>query len=205
MHEVTATTMPAPHSPSAPPDAADDGPSAEPADPDPDQPPCSSAPARPGLVFTDPARRLTPEALAFLRRHGAGALAALRPDGPEGDVRVRLIDDAEMAQLHQRTLGDPTPTDVLTFDLGGDPAGPLDVDLALGVDAASRQATARGHALERELLLYFIHGVLHCLGHDDHDEAEAAAMHAREDEILRAIGVGPVFACDNADGTGASR
>jgi len=43
-------------------------------------------------------------------------------------------------------------------------------------------------------LLYVVHGVLHCLGHDDHDEAGYASMHALEDRVLYAIGVGATFA-----------
>ena len=38
-----------------------------------------------------------------------------------------------------------------------------------------------------------LHGVLHCTGFDDRDAAGAAAMHAEEDRILGAIGVGATF------------
>jgi ssRNA-specific RNase YbeY (16S rRNA maturation enzyme) len=43
------------------------------------------------------------------------------------------------------------------------------------------------------LLLYTLHGVLHCIGFDDHEEADFEAMHGAEDAVLAAIGVGPVF------------
>jgi probable rRNA maturation factor len=108
------------------------------------------------------------------------------------------VDDAEMAVAHERYSGIPGTTDVLTFDLrepGESAAEPaqMDVDLYVCVDEARRQAAGRGHAVERELLLYIVHGVLHCLGEDDHDDATYARMHAREDEVLQAIGVGRVF------------
>jgi len=143
---------------------------------------------------SDPARRLSAAQLAFLRDAGARALEALRPAGPGGEVRARIIGDREMADLHARTLGDPATTDVLTFDLAGEPSAPLDVDLALCADEARRQASARGGAVEHELLLYLVHGALHCMGFDDRDDAGARAMHQKEDEVLRAVGVGPVFA-----------
>ena len=38
-----------------------------------------------------------------------------------------------------------------------------------------------------------LHGVLHCLGMDDHEEASFEAMHRMEDAVLSHIGVGPVF------------
>jgi ssRNA-specific RNase YbeY (16S rRNA maturation enzyme) len=43
------------------------------------------------------------------------------------------------------------------------------------------------------LLLYVVHALLHCLGHDDHEEQAAEAMHRMEDAVLESIGVGPVF------------
>jgi probable rRNA maturation factor len=97
-----------------------------------------------------------------------------------------------MAAAHGRYVGIAGPTDVLTFDLS-DGASGLDADLLLGLGEARRQGAARGHAVERELLLYLVHGVLHCLGHDDHDEAGYARMHAEEDRVLGAIGVGATF------------
>lgn len=119
---------------------------------------------------------------------------AVRALGAVGEVRARVVGDREMASLHGRHLGDATTTDVLTFDLRGGGKGPLDADLVLCLDEAERQARERGHGAGEELLLYALHGVLHCLGHDDHDDEDAARMHAEEDRVLRAIGVGAVYA-----------
>lgn len=69
----------------------------------------------------------------------------------------------------------------------------LDTDILVCLDEARRQSAARGYPCERELLLYTLHGVLHCVGFDDHEEADFEAMHAAEDAVLAAIGVGPVF------------
>jgi probable rRNA maturation factor len=71
---------------------------------------------------------------------------------------------------------------------------PLDADLLICLDEAARQAQSRGIVIERELLLYALHGVLHCLGEDDHDPVAHEQMHAREDGILTALGIGPTFA-----------
>lgn len=119
---------------------------------------------------------------------------ALRPLGCSGEVRVRVVADAEMAEAHERWSGVPGTTDVLTFDLREGGKGPLDVDLLVCADEAARQARARGIPAERELLLYVIHGVLHCLGYDDHDEPGAARMHAQEDRLLEAAGIGATYA-----------
>jgi len=119
--------------------------------------------------------------------------------GARGEVRVRVVQDAAMAAAHEGFAGVPGTTDVLTFDLSE--VGPeLDVDILVCIDEAARQGVARGHSTERELLLYTIHGVLHCLGHDDHDPAAAARMHAEEDRILEALGVGATFGRVGAEG-----
>jgi probable rRNA maturation factor len=105
-----------------------------------------------------------------------------------------VVDDAEMSAAHQRYSGIPGTTDVLTFDLRDHPTSPLDTDILICFDEAHRCATERAHPPARELLLYIIHGILHCLGHDDHDPDSYQLMHAREDHILEAIGVGRTFA-----------
>jgi len=122
---------------------------------------------------------------------------------PVGRVTVRIVSDRTMAALHQRHCGDPSTTDVLTFPAddsgegergGGDrDSDSIFVDIAICADEARRSARRIGHEPRRELLLYALHGLLHCCGYDDHDDASFAAMHAEEDRILLAIGVGATF------------
>jgi len=111
----------------------------------------------------------------------------------EGSLSVAVVDDAVMADLHGQYKGDATTTDVLSFDLRDQPDAPMDGELIVCLDEAERQAARRGHATRVELLLYALHGMLHLLGYDDRDADTFEQMHAREDEILEAIGVGAVF------------
>ena len=148
-----------------------------------------------GVSLEGASRRLTDADLRWLEDRCARAAAFLGASG--GEVRVRGVGDAEMAEAHERHCGVAGTTDVITFDLaagGAATGGALDVDLLVCLDEAERQASARGHGVREEVLLYMIHGVLHCLGFDDHDEEEAAAMHARQDEALAAVGVAPISA-----------
>lgn len=141
------------------------------------------------------AKRLLPTTeAAWVREQAARAIDLM---GLGGEVRVRLADDLEVEAVHLERLGVSGTTDVITFDLA-DPGDPsrglfLDVDLLVCVDEARRQASARGIPVRQEVLLYVLHGVLHCMGHDDHDPEDSRTMHAREDEILEAIGVGKTF------------
>lgn len=159
------------------------------------------------VAITDPEDRLTLAQASWLASHAAAAADEL---GVTGEIRVRVVGDAAMAAAHERFAGVPGTTDVLTFDLRepadktADRAGrrAMDVDIYACVDEARRQAAARGHAPECELLLYIVHGVLHCLGHDDHNDAAYRRMHAEEDRVLAAIGVGPVFGVPAPHGPG---
>ena len=127
-----------------------------------------------------------------------------------GDVSVFILDDGAMSTLHRHHLAIDGPTDVLTFDLRipGAPEASIDVDVAVNLDEAGRLAASRGHDPAHELLLYAVHGLLHVLGHDDHDPGAAARMHEREDALIQAIGLPPVFdvpaAGENLASTGAS-
>ncbi|MEM8834224.1 MAG: rRNA maturation RNase YbeY [Planctomycetota bacterium] len=111
-----------------------------------------------------------------------------------GELRVRFVGDAEMSGAHAHHMNDPSTTDVITFDLAAGASAEthaLDLDLLVCVDEARRHAPRE---TDRELLLYVLHGVLHALGEDDLTDDASRRMHAREDEVLRAIGVGAVFA-----------
>jgi probable rRNA maturation factor len=115
-----------------------------------------------------------------------------------GELRVRVVRDPEMGAAHQKFKAIAGTTDVLTFDLGAGDAE-LDIDILICLDEAARQCQARGHELRRELLLYIVHGLLHCIGHDDSDPEAAARMHEAEDRLLESVGVGVVYARPVAD------
>ena len=128
--------------------------------------------------------------MPWLRR----AIEAARDhvDRPIRSLTVKVVDDATMRKLHEHHRGEAVTTDVLTFD-ASEPGGPVEADIVVCADEAARQAAELDHVLERELLLYALHGVLHCAGFDDRTPEDFAAMHAEEDRILTAVGIGPTF------------
>jgi probable rRNA maturation factor len=162
---------------------------------DTDKPPSPAGHGQLSIEVLDSTRRLPAGQAAWLRDHLERALESMESSG---EVRVRIVQDDEMARAHSRYKGESGTTDVLTFDLS-DAAGVLDTDILICIDVAERQAAARGHSAVQELLLYSIHGVLHCLGYDDHDEQEAARMHRAEDEVLERLGVGVTYARPERD------
>lgn len=144
----------------------------------------------PSCALIDNTRRLAPNTLDWLARHAERAMSLL---DTSGEIRARIVHDDEMARAHEQHCNAPGTTDVITFDLRDDPTDALDTDIFLCLDEAQRQAALRNHPVERELLLYIVHAILHCLGHDDHDDESFQLMHAREDEILAALGIGTTF------------
>ncbi len=106
----------------------------------------------------------------------AGAAPSVLADLEE--VEVSVVDDATIARVHGEFMNDPTPTDVITFHHG---------EVLVSADTAAREAAARQLPLERELLLYIIHGLLHLHGHTDANDAPRALMHETQERVLRMV------------------
>ncbi len=62
-------------------------------------------------------------------------------------------------------------------------------DVVICEDVARRQAEEYGHSYERELVYLFVHSVLHLLGYDHMEDEEKAKMRAREEEVMKRIGL----------------
>jgi len=115
------------------------------------------------------------------------ACAALSHGGrAEQELSLVLLDDAALCELHERYLGDPSPTDVISFDLGED-GGPIG-EVCVSVERAQLVAAERGVRPARELALYVVHGVLHLCGFDDTSDEERARMRAAEGAVMSALG-----------------
>ena len=96
------------------------------------------------------------------------------------ELSLSFVTGEEIADLHQRYLGEDGPTDVLSFPLDdeeGEDGVRLvgDVVVAPSVAARDNPQDPRG-----ELRLLVVHGVLHLLGHDHEDDAGKAAMWDRQ-------------------------
>ncbi|MDP6538507.1 MAG: rRNA maturation RNase YbeY [Planctomycetota bacterium] len=149
-----------------------------------------------GLHWQAQAPELPPDA-------GRAAVeAALRHGGRwPASVDVVFVDDRTIGELHGRFLGDPSPTDVIAFDLGDD--GGVEAEIYVSVECARRVAAERGLPVARELALYAVHGALHLCGFDDVDDVQRAAMRAAEASVLAGLG----YECDDAEshGSGSAR
>lgn len=124
----------------------------------------------------------------------ADAYAAREADA--GTVNVLVVDDARIAPMNRQYKKHDGPTDVLAF-ADGDPDPRTGTthwgDIMVSAETAAREAAARAAArpdwtASHELMLYALHGLLHLLGMDDGDAADAAAMRAAQTEAFAARG-----------------
>lgn len=123
-------------------------------------------------------------------RRLAREIAAL--GGRSVALSYSVVDDEEMAGLHETYSGVPGPTDVLSFPLAEEPL--VMGEIVVSAETARREAGARGHSAYDELVLYAVHGSLHLVGYDDHDPRDRRRMRAAERKVLHALGIEPVFA-----------
>ena len=108
-----------------------------------------------------------------------------------GAVTVLLSDDETVRELNARFRGKDKATNVLSFPAAAMPgaeAQPLG-DIVLGYGVCAEEARTQGKGLADHLSHLTVHGVLHLLGRDHEDDAEAEAMEAEEREILAGLGV----------------
>ncbi len=120
-------------------------------------------------------------------------------DSPRAvELSVRLTSDDEVRTLNAQWRGRDKPTNVLSFPLAradelSDTSadGPElmlgDVVLARGVCEA--EAADKGVPLDVHAAHLLVHGTLHLLGHDHHDDDAATDMESREVRALAALGI----------------
>ncbi|HEV2332009.1 MAG TPA: rRNA maturation RNase YbeY [Gammaproteobacteria bacterium] len=125
---------------------------------------------------------------AAFRRWAEAALSGRRT---EAELAIRVVGEAESAELNSHYRGRIGPTNVLSF-AAELPAGvPLPVlgDLVICAPVVAREAREQGKSAEAHWAHLVVHGCLHLLGFDHEAEAEAEAMESLERQILAGLGL----------------
>lgn len=112
---------------------------------------------------------------------------------PDAELAIVLVDEAAMEQLHLQWMGEPGPTDVLSFPMdelrpgrdGETSAEGILGDIVLCPTVAASQAEAAGHSVMAELSMLTIHGLLHLLGYDHAEPDEEKEMFGLQADILQ--------------------
>lgn len=131
----------------------------------------------------------------------------------EAEVNVLLTDNASIHDINKETRNVDAPTDVLSFpmieynapadfdsleeemelspeDYFNPDSGELMLgDIVISVEKVMEQAKKYGHSQERELAFLVAHSMMHLFGYDHMEDTEAKIMEAKQEDVLRALGI----------------
>jgi probable rRNA maturation factor len=139
-----------------------------------------------------------PDVEALAERAAIAALAnGVESDAASGIVILLAADDA-IRELNARFRGQDKPTNVLSFPAPPNPEGCLG-DIALAYGVCAHEAEAQGKAFGDHLQHLVAHGVLHLLGYDHTDDADAERMESLERVILAGLGIADPYAAEQDD------
>ena len=138
-------------------------------------------------------RRAIPSAPSFRQWVAAAARGARRQKPIE--VSIRLVDAAQGRELNQRYRKRDYATNVLSFpaDLPRALKLALIGDLVICAPVVAREAADQGKPLRDHYAHLTVHGVLHLLGYDHANAADAQRMETLEVRILATLGIGDPY------------
>lgn len=117
--------------------------------------------------------------------------AALETENYGVELVIRLVDEAESAELNEAYRGKTGPTNVLSFPFDMPPEVEetrLLGDLVICAPVVRREAAEQGKTEPAHWAHLVVHGTLHLQGYDHQTEAGAAEMEGLERKILARLG-----------------
>ena len=111
---------------------------------------------------------------------------------PQAELCVTAVDEETIAELNVKWMEKEGPTDVLAFPMdelrpghvNEEPEEGVLGDLVVCPVVAEQQAQAAGHAVQDELDLLTVHGILHLLGYDHGEPDDHREMFALQARLL---------------------
>ena len=128
------------------------------------------------------------------------AVLVAEAEAAEVELTVRIVDEAEMAELNARYRHKTGPTNILSFPFEAPPGMELNLlgDLVIAAPVVQREAREQGKTETAHWAHMIVHGMLHLLGYDHQEPAEAEEMEAREIRILQQLGYSNPYILDEA-------
>ena len=137
-----------------------------------------------------------------------GALAETLGLPEHGEVSVKLTDDRQISELNRGFRDKFGATNVLSFpaldftvpsEKNGFPQMPFSLgDIVLAFDTLAFEADVAEKDFADHLVHLLVHGLLHLLGYDHQNDADALRMEARESTLLAGVGVDDPYGAANA-------
>ena len=133
-------------------------------------------------------RRVTAAGVPAPSTLRAWAMAALEGATP-GEITIRVVAEEESAALNGKFRHKPYPTNVLSFPYESEALSEQVLgDLVICAPVVAREAAEQNKEPHAHWAHMVVHGVLHLLGHDHQEDAQAQLMEAKEREILARLG-----------------
>ena len=120
------------------------------------------------------------------------------------EISIRLTDDDEVQTLNAQYRGKDKPTNVLSFPMvqadlleslaNSDDGEVLLGDIVLADGVVAREAAERGISIADHATHLIVHGLLHLVGYDHEQDAEAEAMEEMERRALASLGIANPYA-----------
>ena len=141
-----------------------------------------------GVSYAAP-RRGVPAAASF-RRWVEAALAGARHRQPT-ELAIHIVGAREGRMLNRRYRDKDYATNVLSFpvELPRGVSMPLLGDLVICAPVVAREAHEQDKTSRNHYAHLTVHGVLHLLGYDHQDNADAERMEALETRVLATLGI----------------
>ncbi|MGK2924545.1 MAG: rRNA maturation RNase YbeY [Lysobacterales bacterium] len=107
------------------------------------------------------------------------------------ELTIRIVDREESRELNRQYRGKDAPTNVLSFpaDLPKEVEVDLLGDILMCAPLVAEEALEQGKAEQAHWAHLTIHGVLHLLGHDHQETADAEVMEGIEIALLESLGI----------------
>ncbi|HEB95890.1 MAG TPA: rRNA maturation RNase YbeY [Sedimenticola thiotaurini] len=129
------------------------------------------------------------------RQFQAWAEAALAGRREGAELTLRIVDEEESRALNRDYRHRDRPTNVLSFPFQAPPEVPSRLlgDLVICAPVVAREAREQGKTAAAHWAHMVVHGILHLLGHDHQQPAQAEEMEALESAILAGLGFGDPY------------
>ncbi len=112
------------------------------------------------------------------------AKTALLNRSPKGEVTIRVVEKNEIQQLNATYRHKDKPTNVLSFPY----EPPLIGDIVICAAVVKEEALLQNKQENAHWAHMVVHGILHLLGYDHENDADAERMESEEVKILTELG-----------------
>lgn len=136
----------------------------------------------------------------LVKSSAAATFAETGYAGGETELSLVFTDDAAIRSLNAGWRDKDKATNVLSFPAfpmkPGASLPPMLGDIVFAFETVEREAELEGKPFDHHLSHLIVHGLLHLMGHDHEDEAEAEAMEGIERRALARLAIADPYAVD---------